>query len=583
MKDDSLNHQTGASALRLAKPDPLTAGSSDHFDSVAQKRLPLGSELQLALNLIPAHTWYAAPSGALTFLNERGSDYLGLPNDHPIRLGIDTGAAWNSHIPFLHQDDREETRTVWSECLRTGCAGEVSFRVRNADVGYCWFLSRAEPVRDADGTLLYWIGINLDIEERKRAEQELRDIVDPIPAIVWLALHDGSNTYVNSRFVEYSGMTPAQTAGSAWQDAVHPDDLQRHEAKWRASVASGEPHESEVRFRGADGEYRWHLDRGFPLRAEDGNIIKWYGIVTDIEDRKRVEEALRRNEHCLAEAQRLSHVGSVGTEVSTKRIFWSEESARIYGYAPVTEPTPELILQRVHPARRSLYAPSSFVRRRIRLAKCSAELSWRLLRLYVKSLISSASRMRSMNITSWVVSRTFPLGRYLACGSERLPSSPSPNHGISPAGGWATFTVTRVSCLLSTKPINIFYVCSPTPLQRALSEVLMIDPRYYTNIRESFTVKRRSAVQALEDVGFEVYDSGSAFYVWARIPEGFEDAMQLNEILIDRAGVAGVPGSAFADGDQWDNYMRLCIAREDGVLQGAFDRLQRALMRTSRR
>ena len=82
------------------------------------------------------------------------------------------------------------------------------------------------------------------------------------------------------------------------------------------------------------------------MRAEDGKIIKWYGVVTDIEDRKRVEEALRRNEHCLAEAQRLSHVGSVGMEVSTKRIFWSDESARIYGYAPGTVPTPDLILQR---------------------------------------------------------------------------------------------------------------------------------------------------------------------------------------------------------------------------------------------
>lgn len=145
--------------------------------------------------------------------------------------------------------------------------------------------------------------------------------------------------------------------------------------------------------------------------------------------------------------------------------------------------------------------------------------------------------------------------------------------------GWRLGYVYGDARLVSplNKANNIFYVCSATPLQRALSEVLMIDPQYYTNIRESFTVKRRSAVQALEDVGFEVYDSGSAFYVWARIPEGFEDAMQLNEILIDRAGVAGVPGSAFADSDQWDNYMRLCIAREDGVLQGAFARLQSAV------
>ena len=145
-------------------------------------------------------------------------------------------------------------------------------------------------------------------------------------------------------------MVPAQTAGSGWRAAVHPDDLQKHEGKWRASVASGEPHESEVRFRGADGEYRWHLDRGLPLRDEEGNIIKWYGVVTDIEDRKRVEEALRRSEHLSGgSARRLSHVGSVGMEASTKRIFWSEESARIYGYAPGTEPTPDLILQRVHP------------------------------------------------------------------------------------------------------------------------------------------------------------------------------------------------------------------------------------------
>ena len=310
---------------------------------------PLEAQLQVTLNLVPAYAWYALPNGALTFVNERTADYLGLPKDHPLRFGTDTGADWDSHIPLLHADDREETRRVWSDCLRTGSAGEVSFRVRNAEGGYRWFLSRAEPVRAANGTLLYWIGVNLDIDEQKRAEQELRDIFETVPALVWVAQPDGSNTYVNSRYVEYSGMGTAQTAGSGWREAVHPDDLERHEGKWRASVASGEPHESEVRFRRADGHYRWHLDRGVPLRDEDGNIIKWYGVVTDIEDRKRVEEALRRNEHFLAEAQRLSRVGSVGMEVSTKRIFWSEESARIYGYAPGTEPTPDLILQRAHP------------------------------------------------------------------------------------------------------------------------------------------------------------------------------------------------------------------------------------------
>jgi aminotransferase len=124
---------------------------------------------------------------------------------------------------------------------------------------------------------------------------------------------------------------------------------------------------------------------------------------------------------------------------------------------------------------------------------------------------------------------------------------------------------------------NVFYVCSPTPLQRALSAVLMSNPQYYTELRERFTLKRRVAAEALEQVGFQIYESGSAFYLWARVPEGYQDAMQLNEMLISRAGVAGVPGSAFADSDVYDSHMRLCIAREDEILQGALDKIQGAL------
>jgi aminotransferase len=150
--------------------------------------------------------------------------------------------------------------------------------------------------------------------------------------------------------------------------------------------------------------------------------------------------------------------------------------------------------------------------------------------------------------------------------------------------GWRLGYVYGDARLVSAlnKPNNIFYVCSPTPLQRALSEVLMTDPRYYTQLGETFAIKRKLAIQALEQVGFEIYDSGSSFYVWARIPEEFEEAMQLNEMLIDRAQVAGVPGSAFAESNDWNNYMRLCIAREDEMLEVALDKLQSAV-RTSRR
>jgi formate hydrogenlyase transcriptional activator len=389
----------------------------------------LEAQLQATLNMIPAYTWYAAPSGALTFVNKRNADYGGIPEDHPLRFGIDVGAAWDSHIPFLHPDDHEETRRVWSACLSSGRAGEVTFRVRGAEGNYRWFLSRTEPLHASDGTVLYWIGINFDIDERKRAEvelrrsrayladaqrlsrtgfvgmdastkrifwseeaariygyppgtkptpelilqrshpddvglvahaieraaqggcdfdyehrllmpdgsikhlhdvahrvsdeagneevvgaivditdrkvaeetirtqeAELRHVVDTIPAIVWSARPDGANSYVNSRFVEYCGMRPEQIAGSGWHAATHPADLERHNAKWLAAVASGEPFEDEVRFRRADGQYRWHLQRGVPLRDEAGHIVKWYGVLTDIEDRKRADDKIREQE-----------------------------------------------------------------------------------------------------------------------------------------------------------------------------------------------------------------------------------------------------------------------------------------------
>ena len=123
---------------------------------------------------------------------------------------------------------------------------------------------------------------------------------------------------------------------------------------------------------------------------------------------------------------------------------------------------------------------------------------------------------------------------------------------------------------------NIFYVCSPTPLQLALAEVLMADPNYYSLLRETFTAKRRRAVDALSEAGFQIYDSESAFYVWAKIPDGYDDAIAFNEMLISH-GVAGVPGGAFADSAEHDKYMRFCIAREDHILRGALEKIQNAL------
>ena len=139
-----------------------------------------------------------------------------------------------------------------------------------------------------------------DITEQKsaeeaagRSERELRDVIETIPALAWAALPDGSSAFVNRRWIEYTGLSEADAAGSGWQAAIHPEDVERHMLKYREAIISGEPLEQETRFRrGVDGEYRWFLVRGVPLRDEQGNILKWYGILTDIEDRKRTEALL---------------------------------------------------------------------------------------------------------------------------------------------------------------------------------------------------------------------------------------------------------------------------------------------------
>src|SRR5258708_20753897 len=93
---------------------------------------PFEAQLQATLNLVPAHAWCALPSGALTFVNERTADYLGLPKDDPLRFGTASDADWASHIPLLHPDDREETRRVRSDCFRAASVTEVTFRVPDA-------------------------------------------------------------------------------------------------------------------------------------------------------------------------------------------------------------------------------------------------------------------------------------------------------------------------------------------------------------------------------------------------------------------------------------------------------------------
>src|SRR5437763_4435830 len=182
-----------------------------------------------------------------------------------------------------------------------------------------------------------------------QAERELQVTIYTIPALAARYRRDGSLDFVNQTWRTYTGLSQDSLRGQRWGVAIHPGDLPLVEAAGRADLPTGEPFQMEQRLRRADGEYRWHLVRRVPLRKEKGEVIRWYGVCHDIEDEKRAERALRRSEAYLAEAQRLSNMGSFARKLATGEIFWSKETYRIMGFDETVTATDALILQRVHP------------------------------------------------------------------------------------------------------------------------------------------------------------------------------------------------------------------------------------------
>ena len=134
------------------------------------------------------------------------------------------------------------------------------------------------------------------LQESRESEARLRKIIDTIPALAWCNLSDGSNEFVNQRWSDYTGLSQEEVKRVGCKVAIHPEDLPKWLDQWRALLASGKGGEIEARLRRHDGAYRWFLIRVEPLQEESGEILRWYGTNTDIEDRKRTEEKLREDE-----------------------------------------------------------------------------------------------------------------------------------------------------------------------------------------------------------------------------------------------------------------------------------------------
>lgn len=252
---------------------------------------------KLIIDTIPAMAWSARPDGPTEFLSQHYLDYTGLSAEQA------SGWGWTA---VVHTDDLDGLITIWQTIIASGKVGETEARLRRFDGSYRWFLIRANPLRDESGNIVKWYGVNIDIDERKRAEGkaveaegELQRTIDSIPALVAAYYADGSQISINRRGREFTRLSAEDVTNGGWRGAIHPDDIELEESKWRACVTTGEPFEHEYRVRAVDGTYRWHIARRVPLHDEAGKVIRWYGMSHDIEGRKQAEAFLAGEKQLL--------------------------------------------------------------------------------------------------------------------------------------------------------------------------------------------------------------------------------------------------------------------------------------------
>jgi PAS domain S-box-containing protein len=224
-------------------------------------------------------------------------------------FGVDDAVSPQAFQDRIVPEDRLRTLDAASRAIRENSDFEVDFRIALPDGSIKHIRSVGHPVVNSDGEVVELIGTHLDVTEQyeareklqrafdeiKRSEDRLRLVIDTIPTLVWRAGPEGIPDFLNQPALDYTGLS-LEEAETGWPRAFHPEDKKGMLQKWSAIRQSGVRGELEARLRRFDGEYRWFLFRAEPLHDEAGNIVKWYGSSTDIEDRKRTEEALRESE-----------------------------------------------------------------------------------------------------------------------------------------------------------------------------------------------------------------------------------------------------------------------------------------------
>jgi formate hydrogenlyase transcriptional activator len=255
---------------------------------------------RLIVDSIPGFVCTLNAAGEVELLNRQLLQYFGKTAEELKN--------WSTN-DAVHPDDLPRVMDGWRHSVETGQPYVLEFRQRRADGVYRWFQSRALPARDIEGRITTWYMLLTDIEDRKRAEEklrqdewELRQIVDTIAQLVVFLSPDGDALYANRFTLEYTGLSIEDLKANDFRARVfHPDDVERVREERRKGLLLGIPFENEQRARRHDGQYRWFFIRYNALRDEQGDTIRWYASGIDIEDRKQAEERTRQENFALRE------------------------------------------------------------------------------------------------------------------------------------------------------------------------------------------------------------------------------------------------------------------------------------------
>ena len=286
--------------------------------------------MRLMVDTIPGLVWSTRPDGSAEFFNQLWLEYTGLSAEQALDWG------WKVAI---HPDDLPRILDTFHEALSLERSFEVEGRFRRWDGQFRWFLFRGNPLLDGSGKVVKWYGTNTDLEERKRAEDALRDseqsfrlIVDGIAGLVAVVTSAGEVDGVNRQALEYFGKRTEQLKGWLTREAVHPDDLPGVTSAWRHSVQTVTPYDVEHRLRRADGVYLWFRARGLPLLDTQGRVVRWYVLLTDIDERKRSSEALEQSEDRYRTVLETATDAVISIDQGGKIIFANQATTKTFGY-----------------------------------------------------------------------------------------------------------------------------------------------------------------------------------------------------------------------------------------------------------